>query len=501
MKTYSLFQLNDFSGGLNTKAAPMAIADNQAVDLLNCEFDVTGALVKRKGCSAYNAMAISGAQYVDNIIRYYKNDGTRTLVAAVKGATSNRVYRGNDASGAFTEITGGSSLNIGEPVDMLVYRDTLFISNGVQPIQYFSSGTTKANVAGSPTPPTGKYLAVCDNRLFVAGNAYNPNTLYFSDIGLFSTLPSVDFPADNFIRIPKQDTGDVITGLAVYRDELFVFRRNDVWALLGSGPEDYYLQEVNNTVGAVGHRAVVNTGDALVFASPGRVFEYRDGVMQDVGLSVESLLAALNMDNISAAYYPAKKQVWFCAGTTGSGNDRVAMFDTAHRAWSVFDFAMNALCVFDGPGDSGELYAGASSSGRVYHLDDGIDDDGADIDFSFTTKHFAMKAPQNIKRFRRLYFNVNTTQDTGAFDVDVSVDFAREQQAITGISLDGFNRWGEFVYGRAPYGGGLLQTGILPLEAGLAGKYISLTVSGSGDRDLAIYSLGVQYKIQSMRGE
>jgi hypothetical protein len=152
MRTYSLFQLNNFSGGLNTKASPMSVADNQATDMLNCEFDITGALVKRKGYSEYNSTPISGAACIDSMVRFYKNDGTRTLIAAAGISPNDKVLKGDDSVGTFTEITGGTALASRKQFDMLVYRNTLFISNGVQPIQYYSGGTTKADVAGSPTP-------------------------------------------------------------------------------------------------------------------------------------------------------------------------------------------------------------------------------------------------------------------------------------------------------------------------------------------------------------
>jgi hypothetical protein len=496
-----MFHINDFSGGLNARGAPMQIHDNQAVDLLNCEFDLTGALVKRNGYTAYNASPISGAGLIDNLIRYCKNDGSRILLATTNSAAGNRLFAGNDATGTFTEITGGSTLEKDRPVDMLVYRDTLFLSNGSQPIQFYAGGATKADATGSPAPPTGSCLAVCDNRLFVAGNSAAPNRLFFSGIALFSSLPAVDFPADNFIDIPKQDTGDRITALAAYRDELFVFRRNDIWALLGSGPEDYYLQEVNNRVGALSHRAVCNTGDALVFACAGGVREFRDGVMHDTGRPVDPIVNTLHWGRARACWYPKRRQVWFCAGTTAAANDRVLVYDTALKAWTVFDLRLNALCVFPGEGDTGELYGGSPTNGAVWRLDDGASDNGADIAFSYSTKHFDMRMPQNAKIFRRLFFNVNTPLDQGAFRAEVSVDSGRVRQSIGDPRFKGFNRWGNFVYGQAPYGGGLLQTAAAPLNTGMAGRYINLTISNSGQNPLTVFSIGIQHKPKPLRGE
>lgn len=501
MRTYSLYMVNDFSGGLNLKAAPMSVADNQATGLLNFEFDVTGALVKRRGITLYNGSPVSGATGVDNLIRFYRNDGTKTLVAVMGGATAKKVYKGADGAGTFTEITGGTALSASACVDMLVYRDTLFMSNGTQPIQYYQSGATKANVSGTPTPPVGKYLAVCDNRLFAAGNESSPNRIYFSGIGLFSSLPNVDFPELNFIDIPRRDSGDVITGLAVYRDELFVFRRNDIWALMGSGPEDYYLQEVNNSAGAVSHRAVANTGDSLVFAAQGHIYEYANGGIVDIGLPVEPLIGALDAGAAKAFYYPLKNQVWVCAAKAGALNDTALVYDRAHRAWSVFDIGLLSLCAFSGAGDSGEIYGGAPGAGIVSRLDTGTDDAGEPIPFSYSTKHFYMGAPQARKCFRRLFFNVNTAVEAGAFDVQASVDFGRLVRDVSGIKFKGFNKWGEFVYGHAVYGGGALQTAATPLAPDMAGRYVSVTMSGSGDEPLTVYSVGLQHKIKRLRGE
>lgn len=501
MRTYGLFMVNDFSGGLNVKSAPMSIGDNQAVELLNCEFDVTGALVKRRGRLAYNAAPVADAAGVDNMLRFYRNDGTRRLVAVMNATGSKKVWLGDDATGVFSEITGGGVLDAAAPVDMVVYRDTLFLSNGSQAILYYQSGASSAAVTGTPTPPMGKYLAVCDNRLFVAGDASYPNRIYFSGIALFSSLPAVDFPTDNFIDIPRRDTGDVITGLAVYRDELFVFRRNDLWALLGSGPDDYVLQEVNNRVGAVGHRGIANTGDSLVFVAPGHIYEYTDGKVADAGLPIEGLIGEMDFSKARAVFYPAKNQVWVCASLEGGANDRALVYDRVHRAWSVFDVGLGAACVLSGAGDAGELYGGSPSIGSVWRMDYGTSDEGNAISFSYATKHFAMRAPQARKCFRRLYFNVNTPVETGAFDVEVSVDFGRLVQDVTGLKFDGFNRWGEFSYGQAVYGGGTLLTAVTPMHSGMTGRYVSLKLSGCDANPLAVYSVGVQHKIKRLRGE
>ena len=501
MRTYNLFMINNFSGGLNVKAAPMSVEDNQATGILNFEFDLTGALVKRNGRMLYNQTPVSGATAVDNLARFYRNDGSRALVASMKTPAAVKIYKGSDGAGAFTEITGGSALSAGLPVDMLTYRDTLFISNGAQPVQYFQSGTTKADISGSPAPPKGKYLAVCDNRLFVAGNPASPNTIYYSGIALFSSLPATQFPEDNFIAIPRQDTGDVITGLAVFRDELFVFRRNDIWALMGSGPENYVLQQVNNCIGALGHRAIANTGSSLIFASPGHIYEYSESGVKDIGLPLEPLVHSLDFSNAIARSYPAKNQVWICCGTTASKNDRALVYDRTHSAWSVFDIPLGAACVFDGAGDGGEIYGGAPDAGTVWKLDTGSNDAGQNIAFSYTTKHFSMGAAQKSKTIRRLFFNADTPVETGAFGVSASMDFGRMLINAPALSFAGFNRWGEFPYGQAVYGGGMLQSATVSLSPGIHGRYASLTLSGSDANPLKIFSVGIQNKIKPMRGE
>lgn len=504
MGAYELARISNFAGGLNLKESPVLLNDNQATEILNFEFDVAGALVKRNGFEAFNGTPIADATGMDNAIRFARPESeTRTLLAAVNRADHNKVYKGNDATGTFTEVTGGSALDANLHTDMAVYRDYVFLSNGAQTMQCYQSGATKGDCAFSDNNRKGKYLAVCDDRLFVAGDASAPNTLYFSEIGLFATSPGMDcsFPANNFIVVPKRDTGDEITGLAVYGAELFIFRRNDFWALMGTCPEDYIMQEVNNRVGAVGHAAVANTGDGLVFVGAHGIYEYRDGATADIGANIAPLLRSEDFSNARAAYYPRKRQVWISFRRAGAANDSTLVFDTLLRAWTVFDFGGNCFCTCDGAGDSGDLYRGDPSAGTVYRMDTGSTDAGAAIETRFGTKHFVFGAVETPKAFRRLFFEVNSPVETGCADVEVSVDFGRQYERLTELRARGLNRWGEFEYGGATYGGGQMQTIAAPLRTGMTGRTLQLTLGKTDAHPITLYGVGVQYRMRTLRGE
>lgn len=116
----------DFSGGLNNDVSPLNIRDNQVSEVLNMDFDDTGAITKRLGFTAYNAVALPGQPISGNELD--QSNGNNLEILQVN-ETAKDVGAGTEAR------------------SVLWYTD----GNGVfQPCPWFDTGTaTFTN--GSPT--------------------------------------------------------------------------------------------------------------------------------------------------------------------------------------------------------------------------------------------------------------------------------------------------------------------------------------------------------------
>lgn len=118
-----LFQMADFSGGLNLKAQPNAVRDNEALELNNFLFEIDGGLKVRPGFSKVNSTVISAnpiwGLYHYSIPNYGKGFlvGDSTFIYKMTDggtAADSQIYM-DELQGDFTNAD--SRVNIDQPVD------------------------------------------------------------------------------------------------------------------------------------------------------------------------------------------------------------------------------------------------------------------------------------------------------------------------------------------------------------------------------------------------
>jgi len=125
--------------------------------------------------------------------------------------------------------------------------------------------TTPQNLAG--TPPNFAFSVEHKNRLWAAGVATNPSRLYYS---------VADDPEDwigtgsGFIDISAGD-GDEITGLASFKNELWVFKgpnKGSIHRITGASPSDFARVVFVHGLACIGHSTIVQLRDDLLFMTP-----------------------------------------------------------------------------------------------------------------------------------------------------------------------------------------------------------------------------------------
>lgn len=89
----------DFSGGLNTKASDFIIKNNQSTVLKNARFNASlGALTKRD--PLLSAYTTADSNITTSMHRYYKSDGTKTLLKTA----NNKLYTCDDSLGTCSSL-------------------------------------------------------------------------------------------------------------------------------------------------------------------------------------------------------------------------------------------------------------------------------------------------------------------------------------------------------------------------------------------------------------
>ena len=112
-----------------------------------------------------------------------------------------------------------------------------------------------------PDTQSAKYVAVFKDRMFYAGMSANPQLVVFS----------IQYDEDNFsvaLGAGNFRVDDTITGIKVFREELFIFCKNRIFKLTGSSPADFSLKPVTRNIGCVNGQTIQEFAGDLIFLAP-----------------------------------------------------------------------------------------------------------------------------------------------------------------------------------------------------------------------------------------
>ena len=217
------------------------------------------------------------------------------------------------------------------------------------------------------------------------GQPSNPSRVYFSNPGQPEVWETDGYVGDvannipgrgrNFIDLTPGD-GERITAAVTWRELVFIFKETKFFVLWGEstgtdGNPVFQVRQVANMVGASAAHTVATARDGVYFMN-------RRGVYHTTG-SDPTLLSdiisplwtgnpdpyyqglPINLDQIAVARAVWHMEQLFVAVPTGSSqaNDRILVYDTQYRWWSVHDIPASALASFRRD-DRGELHFGYS---------------------------------------------------------------------------------------------------------------------------------------------
>lgn len=417
----------DRFGGLDLRDDPSEVGLSTATDLLNVDFDA-GRVRTRYGFIQANALAGNGGYYA------IVPTGTpyRFLVVYPGTVTAevDRFSAGTGSIGTFTAVgsltaasrpslTGWARL--GTLTAGYVYLSSVTLS-GVYAALCKYDGTTVTASTGSP-----KFVATTpwDNRLVqarYAGATTTPSGANGSGSTVFFSDPSAPetYTATNWVRLQPGD-GEAITGIAAWGNQLFVFKRTNLFVFYGTSTDQTGGAVFNYRVVGLGCRvADINYGLAPVTAGEeGVYFVADDGVYVTSGGTPRRISeaitpifdgtagATLAVDPIRELSLAWAANRLFMGYQTQSAV-RTLVFDPRTTVWSVWSNV--------GGSNVGGVASGAVSSGSVsgaeslYHVNGDAnvyrqevgqaDDDGTAI-ASHYQSGFQAVADGASARFRR----------------------------------------------------------------------------------------------------
>jgi hypothetical protein len=261
------------------------------------------------------------------------------------------------ANGALTATLGTTFTNGARwcfqqaPLSTLVTgQGPVYAMNGVDAPQQWNTlagsvspwtGQTGAGFYGMiPYVPNGKYMVYTGNRMFVAGVAGAPQTLYFSDF-----LDPSSFPVLNLIQFGIGD-GQPITALGTVGPYLLVFKEHAIWAvnIANIDTSGVVVRKIDDNIGCTAHRSVVTTDLGAIFLTATRGIYATNGVTaHEIGYNIRPTILAANpslRQNAAGAFFRDHYYLSF-ASAGATHNDTTLDYDISLKSWWKHDFPSN----------------------------------------------------------------------------------------------------------------------------------------------------------------
>ncbi len=268
---------------------------------------------------------------------------------------------------------------------------------------------------------TGAVLAVYKGRVWAAKDA----TIYYSALGTYD-----DFTSENdagYINEFHTDTGS-ITALKPYKDYLAIYKKDSVYLLTGTSPDDFAITLFANK-GAVASKSIVNVENKQYFLSNGIFALEQVGELNQIQLGSEISLKIKEefssfgkLEDTICLHYEAKNQMWFFIPYADDDfYHTVWINDYVNKAWYKRIIPQNIVtaCMY---GDN--VYT-ADEDGNIYKEDSGTTFNGQVIKFMWKSPFLAISNAHQRKMIDEFYFLLDTENDNN-FNFSVYKDYDSE---------------------------------------------------------------------------
>lgn len=355
-------------------------------------------------------------------------------------------YSINEATGVTTAIK--TDFNAGaEEYSVAQLDDKEWIANGADYLTYYD-GTTFTRATGYSGIP--KLIVAHKNRLF-AVSTNDPTRVDWNEIP-----PNTNqWLSTGFFHAPAPKTGDPITGMIPFQDNLVVFTRANKYILSGSDPATFSLRQSLESHGAVNQKCIATDNRYVYYVSDDGCYRFNGSVDERISDSIVNYF--LNMGNkeaVCGAVFDRKYRLYY--PTTGGTNNEMLLWDTVHEDW-FHDTNKPVSFAFTQAQEPDKLYEVSSLVGQVFLGEQGGSDLGAPIDFEYRTKYFTFGSSVSKKQARRFYPNIRGQQEPFNAIIQIDKDYENSPTDNTyalqasGDTWGGGDSWGStFTYGYNP---------------------------------------------------
>ena len=418
----------DLSGGINqaTTRTELGLATQKIFwsDSENVELYNNRGIIRQKGNTLFIELPVS-----EKIIKLcqMESDGEFKLVIIT---VSGKVYVYNEKTNNLTltdlTLTGTKPLVVPFLRGVIISSESDAMCYLKDNADYDVEEYEVNDIAGNTLYP--EHITVHKGRVWCSKGS----TLYYSAIGSYS-----DFTTENdagYINDFHTDTADIVS-MASYKDYLAIYKRDRVYLLSGSSPEDFSVALFADR-GLYAPNAVVNVDNMQIFLSNGMYALEQVGELNQIRLGSEiSRNIRKEFDNFDRSrlgdsfvvHYPKKHQVWvFIPYFDKSYFNTIWINDYLNRCWykRVVPQNITTACVFD------SNIVSADSEGKIYVEDFGSTFDGEPIKFMWKSPFLSLSKVLHRKLIDEFYFVLDDVQDNN-FNFSLYKDYDSEYKEDT----------------------------------------------------------------------
>jgi hypothetical protein len=425
-----------------TKANSSGTIDNGTYYYRVCyEWTDNNGLLHRSAPSLPYVMVLGGAEDTITV-------NVPTLRLTAKSNVRIVVYRWSAAQPVYYQVSSITAPTANSTTtDSVAFVDTLPDASILGNTLLYTTGGVIENIAA----PASFLSTLFKSRLFLVSSE-NRNLIWYSKQVIEATPVEMSDLLTIYVSPTsgaQGSTGD-ITALSSMDDKLIVFKRDAIYYVTGTGPDNTGANNdfsepvyITGTVGCSNQDSITQTPQGLMFQSDKGIWLLgRDLSTSYVGAPMETY----NTSTVTSALtIPATNQVRF---TLSSGT--VLMYDYYFAQWATFDGIPGvSSCLYN------SLHTYLNGYGQVMQesLSSSLDY-STPVTISFTTAWLKLT---NLQGFQRAYFFylLGTYLSPHKLNISIAYDYdPAVKQTVTYTPPNVFTTYGDAaLYGSDVYGG------------------------------------------------
>jgi len=243
-------------GGLVLNRSTFMMKPGEALELQNFEPDIEGGYRRINGFSKYvSAVVPQTSASTEKVLMVC------TFASKVVAARGTNIFTADAGGSSWTTVDSGRTSAGKYNFERFNFdgNSKLIVVDGSNAPTVFNSSFTATDVSSSAV--TGaKFVVSFRDHMFYAGMSSAPQEMAFS-----KPFEEANLTGSGSGSIAVDDT---ITGLKVFRDNLFIFCENRIFKLAGSSVSDFTITDVTRDIGCINGDTIQELAGDLIFLGP-----------------------------------------------------------------------------------------------------------------------------------------------------------------------------------------------------------------------------------------